>query len=557
MTGDIAESDGVHPAAKDGREVEWQMVAPDLEAVRRWLTGHAELDGMSLEPCQPQEIRDVYLDTDDWRIFRAGYALRTRVNEGRNEITLKALRSVRRDVADRRELTEPLQSGELDGLARSSGPVGNRVHAVTGGHALRPLFEVRTRRERFALRSDAAKAELAEIALDESLILRSDGEPSASCQRVEVEALCEDRDPLERLVEAMGAGCGLEPAHQSKYELGLTSVGLAPVQAPQLAPVEIDESMSASEVALARLRKLFLSWLLNEPGARLGDDPERLHDLRTAARRIDATIGLYAEYLPAALVRSRPKIKSLVRAFGAARDFDVQLAGIAEFSHGLSESDRDALEPLRRHLEAERLKARSQMLKNLDSKSTRRRLEELQSALSRSPSAPESRDDPLAALIAPEMIERGFRRLRKAYHRLGEESSVEEYHGCRARAKKLRYALESVAPLYGKAAEKMLRKIHRLEDDLGRKQDAHVTEQRLSALASLPSADLPARSLFLMGRLAEQCSAVSADARMRLGSRWRKVRGRRWKELRSQMRDRRARTARLEPADLAPRNETA
>lgn len=547
MTGDNAESGRLPAAGKDRREIEWQMVASNLEAVRRWLSGHTEFDGMSIEPCQTQHIRDTYLDTDDWRIFRAGYALRRRLNQGRNEVTLKSLRSRREDVADRRELSEPLQTEELDGLFRSSGPVGSRIHAVTAGHSLRPLFEVRTRRERFALRSDGGSEELAEIALDESLILQRDGEPSASCQRVEVEALGERHRALAKFVELLGAGCGLESARQSKYELGLTSVGLAPPTAPQLAPVDVDASMHASEVALARIRKLFTSWFANEPGARLGDDPERLHDLRTATRRIDATIGLFAEYLPQTLVRARPRVKALVRTLGAVRDFDVQLATLAEFARELCEEDRDALKPLLRHLESGRAKARSHMLKELDSKSTRRWLDEFMTTLAQPSSSSESRNDGLAAVVVPGMIERSFRKLRKSYRQLTEDSSVEEYHDCRGRAKKLRYAIESVAPLYGKAAEQMLRWIRRLQNELGEQQDAHVSEQRLLALASGTPEELPSRTVFLMGRLAEQCAAASVGARNRLGRRWRKVRGRRWKELRSQMRGLRARSTTAEP----------
>ena len=531
------------------------MAASDLGSVRRWLSGHAAIDGMSIEPCQPQQIHDVYLDTDDWRIFRAGYALRTRVNQGRNEVTLKSLQSVRHDVADRRELSEPLQSGELDALIRSTGPVATRVHAVAGGHSLRPLFEVRTRRQRFAIRSEAESEALGEIALDESVILRHDGATTASCQRVEVEVLGERRQkPLQKFVALLGADCGLEKAPQSKYELGLTSVGLAPATAPQLAPLEVDKSMRASEVALARLRKLFTIWFTHEPGARLGDDPERLHDLRTATRRIDATLGLFAEYLPRTLARSRQKVKSLLSVFGAVRDFDVQLGELAQFSRQLSESDRSALEPLRRHLESGRAKARSQMLRSLDSNSTRKWLDDSMTRLAQPSSSPASRDDALALAVAPDMVDGCFRKLQKAFRRLNEDSSWEDYHAARSRAKKLRYAIESVAPIYGRPAERMLRRVRRLQDELGNQQDAHVIEERLLNLASTPAIDLPPRTLFLMGRFAQQCAGTGADARKRLGKRWRKVRARRWRELRSQARELRDRAT---PADTNGERETA
>jgi triphosphatase len=62
--------------------VEWQLACTDLSAVRRWLSDHGTIDGLILEPRSTQQIFDTYLDTDDWRIHRAGFALRVRSGSG-------------------------------------------------------------------------------------------------------------------------------------------------------------------------------------------------------------------------------------------------------------------------------------------------------------------------------------------------------------------------------------------------------------------------------------------------------------------------------------------
>src|SRR5271156_1680998 len=98
--------------AKDGREVEWQLACTDLNPVRRWLAEHGTIDGLILEPRSTLQIFDTYLDTDDWRIHRAGFALRIRSGCGKPEATLKSLHSASAEVADRRELSEPLESSE-------------------------------------------------------------------------------------------------------------------------------------------------------------------------------------------------------------------------------------------------------------------------------------------------------------------------------------------------------------------------------------------------------------------------------------------------------------
>src|ERR1700675_2745444 len=204
------------PGRKDGREVEWQLACTDLGSVRRWLADHGTVDGLVLEPRSTLQIFDTYLDTDDWRIHRAGFALRIRSESGISEATLKSVRSASTEIADRRELSETLENSQSESLRRSIGPVGTRVHAVSGAHALLALFQVRPSRQRFAIRREDEAQQLGEIALDETVISRPHGEPQTSMQRVEVEALTATHGPLQSLVDTLRSNCALESASDSK-----------------------------------------------------------------------------------------------------------------------------------------------------------------------------------------------------------------------------------------------------------------------------------------------------------------------------------------------------
>ncbi|MGH8270251.1 MAG: CYTH domain-containing protein, partial [Steroidobacteraceae bacterium] len=171
-----------------------------MAPVRRWLEQHRLLDDLRIEPLPAQELHDTYLDTGDWRVLRAGFALRLRENGGRPEATLKGLSSARDDVADRREITEPVSGSGVKALAHATGPVGTRVRDVVGIRPLRSLFEVRTTRERFAVRSRDSTADLGEIALDEARFSRGNGHRRPLVlTRVELEAAGADSAPLERL----------------------------------------------------------------------------------------------------------------------------------------------------------------------------------------------------------------------------------------------------------------------------------------------------------------------------------------------------------------------
>jgi triphosphatase len=368
-----------------------------------------------------------------------------------------------------------------------------------------------------------------------------------------VEALSQQHAPLEKLVKVLRTACSLEPVTDGKYILGLKSVGLAPPPAPQFTPTTADVSMRADEIACAALRRHLSAWFANEPGARLGDDPEALHDLRVTARRMDATLSLFAAYLPALLVRSRGALKHLLEILGAARDLDVQLGELRRFCLELPDAQRAAVEPFRRHLESERSRARARMLRALDSGAARKRIEDLTLAVIQPSLSATPRKEAMGVAVAPELIRSRFRKLRKAVRGLAPDASVDDYHSVRRRVKKLRYAIESVAAIYGKPADEMLKALRRLQDRLGLLQDVYLMRNRLLALAAEPPKSFSSQTVFLMGRLAERRCSAASDPRKQIEKAWSKARGRRWKALRAKLEDLRGGAAIIhEPAHDGP-----
>jgi CHAD domain-containing protein len=441
-------------------------------------------------------------------------------------------------VADRREVSETLENAESESIRQSMGPVGTRVHAVSGAHALLPLFEVRTSRQRFSIRREDEAQQLGEIALDETVISRPHGEPQTSMQRVEVEALTGVHEPLQTLVNTLRSDCALEAASDTKYSQGLKSVGLAPATAPEFSPTVVESSMPMVDVALANLRRYLSVWHLHEPGARLGDNPEELHDLRVAGRRLDGILRQFQSSLPAAFLRIRPTLKKVLRALGDARDLDVALSELETFRRELPESDQVNAEPLKQYLVSERGRARARMLSVLDSASVQKNLQKL-TALLAAPSAASQQSSATATAtpaldVAPDMIRRRYRKVRKGADLLRLSSSAEAYHEVRGRVKKLRYALEAVTVIYGKPADEMLRALRRWQEKLGVQQDAAVASRRLQTLASAPPKGFPPETLFLMGRFAEHYASAAVRARKLYAKGYRRVRGR-WKKLRMKL----------------------
>ncbi len=149
-------------------EVEWQFDAPHLETVERWLRSQPPHAALSFVPRDERVQVDEYMDSDDWRVYRAGYTLRVRRSGGRAEATMKAL-STGEEGGPRRRLEVNQDLASEDGTPTDApGPVADRLALLLGTHALRPLFVIETRRLPFLVQQDGQT--LAVVTLDEATV---------------------------------------------------------------------------------------------------------------------------------------------------------------------------------------------------------------------------------------------------------------------------------------------------------------------------------------------------------------------------------------------------
>ncbi len=314
-------------------EIEWQFDVLDLRPVERWL---AALPAHSVPTSEggtvtalartPRRLVDTYLDTSEWHLARAGFVLRTRKRGRHEEATLKDMRPAEDSgLRQRLEVTEVLPQGGMSALG-PEGPVGRRVRAVAGARRLVEVLQVRTRRRPFVLRVGGVEA--AEVALDDTTIVVGSGQKPMTLRRVEVEVQPEWQSALEPLVSELRASCGLQPASLSKFEAGLLAVGRVIPGPPDLGPTEVSPSSTMGQLAFAVIRRQLRVLREKEPGTRLGEDPEELHDMRVATRRLRAALDLFAHVLPARARTYRAELGWLGGVLGEVRDLDVQLEGL-------------------------------------------------------------------------------------------------------------------------------------------------------------------------------------------------------------------------------------
>ena len=510
----------------DHQEIEWQFDADDLRPVEDWL-GRFDpgSSGLVVAPETTLEITDTYYDTADWRFYRAGYALRVRSTNGEVEATMKSLTPAEGSLRRRREISEPLEDDKPATLKQTEGPVGGRSRALVGGREMRPLFRLETSRKGFGLLSEDStdrNVRIGEISLDASQIPL--GQEPTSMTRIEIEAeIGKAPTPqLQGFVEEMQSALELAPASTSKYETGLYASGLNPEGDAALGPTCVDASMSLGEVAFAVLRAQFAQMRSHEPGTRLGDDPEELHDMRVPTRRMRAAIKVFRGALPERAGWFGEELRWVAHALGDVRDLDVQIERFQAWKREADEEGSRFLDRILSITRKRRAEARKNMLEVLDSERYERLESSFAEMLRRGPgtgleleqaNGREMADEPITA-AAPALILRRYRKWRKAAKRLVENSSPEDFHNVRKKGKRLRYTLEFVSEVYGKPAQKLIKPLKALQDDLGDHQDAIVAAGYLKELGTTTGGTrVPRGVAFTMGVYSEHCSRDAKDLR--------------------------------------------
>jgi CHAD domain-containing protein len=538
---------------REAVEIEWQFDALDLRPVERWL---ATLPTLSIEDDAqrtitalartPRRLVDTYLDTDDWRMAAAGFVVRTRRRGRQDEITLKDTRAAEDSgLRKRLEVTEILPDAGVGALS-PGGPVGRRVHAIAGRHPLREILQVRTRRRPFALRVGGEDA--AEIALDETMIVVGNGQRPMQLRRVEVEVLPQWLSALEPIVAQLRSSCGLQPAMLSKFEAGLLAVGVEVPGPTDLGTTAITPETTMGELAYAVLRRQLAVLRQKEPGTRLGEDAEDLHDMRVATRRLRAALSLFDDVLPVRARLYRQELGWLAAVLGDVRDLDVQTEGLVEMTAAVAgwgtllAGPDHPLAGLSALLGRERDAARTEMLVALDSARWDRLWHGLSTLVQQGPLRRSVATRLPAAISVPDLVEAHHGAVVKAARRAKKSGAAADFHRLRIRCKRLRYALEFSSELYEGRTSRYVRQLTGLQDQLGLLQDAEVAAARLVDLAT-GEAHLPPATIFVMGGVAAHHRGDMARLLHRLPKKVSRVGGREWQDLKATMERRRSQAA--------------
>lgn len=431
-----------------------------------------ELPDLGGEPLEPRVFTSVYYDTANRSLARAGITLRRRTERGRSLWQLKL----------------PAEDSRLE-LEEPGGPAGPPASMVKllAAHLrhgpVAPIAELRTRRHGALV---ARNGTTAEVTIDDVSVMDA---LRVVEEFVEVEVELKEGKPKQ--LDAIAGELADAGAHPTDGTPKLFRVLRLVPEAP-LSDAPLD-------ALRARLRDQLRIILANDPGTRLGRDPESLHDMRVAVRRTRALLRAGEPLYSNDVTTFADELRWLGEKLGAVRDLDVMIDRLRSES-----TDLDAA-ALLRQLGQRRTRARTALLKALNGS----RYFDL---LDRFPVVVDTLAPSGSDVTVLDLAQAELKKLRKRVQSTPPDAPDDELHALRKRGKRVRYAYE-LADDAG-----VVKRAKAFQDVLGAHQDSVVAEATLRELAGAS----PERAI-VAGRLIEREHGVRADARKR----WRKT----WKRL--------------------------
>jgi len=468
------------------------LALPDLTGV---------VPGGSVLALQPQRLTATYHDTADLRLARWGITVRHRRADvdgadGHEEWTVKLPGTTEGPGLVRTEHSFTGAEHRVPADARHL--LGGYIRSAT----LVPVARLQTARLRLEVR-DADGEPLVEIDDDEVSVLvtgpgRRSRRVAARFREIEVElvtgAQTKILEEIVRCLQAAGAGPA-DPTPKVMRALGPAALLPAEVVVPPVGP-----GSNAADVVQAAIASGVVRLLAHDPGVRLGDDPEDVHQARVATRRLRSDLRTFRPLLdPDWTAAVRDELGWIAALLGGVRDTDVLLERLRRQAAALSPTDAKAAVSLLRRLEAQRNDARAALLEAFDSHRYIELLDGLVTAAAAPPLAlaaggadattePAPGHVPLplqpAKDVVPELVQRPWRHLARAVGELGDAPEDTSLHHVRVLAKRCRYAAEAAVPVAGKDARRLAEAVADVQGVLGDFNDAVVAEAWLRGAAA-------------------------------------------------------------------------
>jgi inorganic triphosphatase YgiF len=449
-------------------------------------------------PTVKSEVRlklvSTYYDTSTLALYRERLSLRVR-KQGREYVqTVKAENPTQLDVLERREWEDQIQSKRpiLD-----APKTGKWLHDVVRDKELRPVFTTTVVRTTIAITRDPPAR--IEVAIDEGEIRTCNGDAVAPISEIELELKNGDPQALFDVALQLLEAAPIRIEVRSKAERGyrlLGTDGLMP-QAVRVGPVALDPAMSV-EAALERIGRRCLTHLLSDEQPTLAGEPEGIHQMRVAIRRLRSALLALKRPLQEKHYRwASEELRWIAHALAPVRNLDIfatsLLPPVTRALPARTDFERllDATERRRR---AALYDAKQAILSERYTESMLRLLRWFVARGWRDQQISEHAVVLLAPIVdvAPDLIQQHHRKACKRSKRF-EELTATQRHKLRIALKHLHYIVEFLGSLFDEVSVRTFVKcLKSLQDDLGYTNDVRVAHDLVDQIGEAANQDVRA-----------------------------------------------------------------
>lgn len=465
-------------------------------------------------------VRRTWLDTFDWRLFRAGLTLEHTGHAEGGELLLAT-------IAGRQVASSPAAGATRPAWLNGPvlGAIGDHVASVVGRRALLPVAETAGKLTALRLLNSDDKTVVRAVVEENALFSTV---PGRLASRVSITAVRGYDRQAQLAQRILLATAGIAPSSGSRLAEALAAAGRRPGDYTGTVQVTLSASASARSALASVLLHVLDVLEANVDGVARDLDVEFLHDLRIAVRRTRSGLALAGDALPAGLAaRFGGEFTWLSQLTTPVRDLDACLEGLDAALLDLAPKDLDALQPFRYYLARRRQDAWPDLVAGLQSRRFAALLSEWRAALVEV-SAQSVEGERTVAQLATARITRGYNRILKPGKAITPLSPAEDLHELRKRCKELRYLLEYFASIHPPAAHRaMIKELKSLQDCLGRFQDSQIQREAITSLAEQIAGELtpPPETLRVMDQLAANLDLQQAEARNEFAGRFKRFAG--------------------------------
>jgi CHAD domain-containing protein len=228
------------------------------------------------------------------------------------------------------------------------------------------------------------------------------------------------------------------------------------------------------------------------PKALGGDEPEAIHDLRVASRRLQQVLDLlYASPQPKGVRRLRRRIRRCRRSLSEVRNSDVLLERVERRLRRKRVARRRAWEAVRDHVVEERAAAFEEAVERLVRLKLGAVFLGLKEAIESAPAAMSGGEGSAGPSIAfatrvAESLQEVWQEFETQVLESHRQPEPQKLHGVRIAAKRLRYLVEVLVELGAEGSATALDWLKRLQEHLGDWHDLEILEQAMTRTVARP-----------------------------------------------------------------------